>query len=111
MSRSDQSCPVQVSFSCGAPPLFKLTFGFQPIDLVIIVKWPGFPDHAEIRREEKDPGPLAEKVRCDGGWPEATPAANVRLFVTFYSSIKGYLLQPQIRKSWDSMENANKKRK
>lgn len=63
---------------------------FRPIDLVIIVKWLGLVHHAEIRQEERDLH--AEKVRCDGGRPKAAPAGNVRLFVTFHSSIKSCLL-------------------
>ncbi len=35
----------------------------------------------------------------------------ILLLLIIYLNFTSFYLQPQIRKSWDSMENANKKRK
>ncbi len=36
---------------------------------------------------------------------------DIKYYTSQYIHTNAHIVQPQIRKSWDSMENANKKRK
>ncbi len=51
------------------------------------------------------------QIRCESQW-QCPPRGSQPWTVWAWSGAEGELIiQPQIRKSWDSMENANKKRK